>query len=70
MRKSAFALALAFVATLGMIVPSVSAAAGDPLSAGSFRYYFVYYRDPVVLGGCPATAGFNATDTLQVVWGP
>ncbi len=30
MRKSAFALALAFVATLGMIVPSVSAAAGDP----------------------------------------
>ncbi len=30
MRKSAIALALAFVATLGMIVPSVSAAAGDP----------------------------------------
>jgi len=30
LRKSAFALALAFVATLGMIVPAVSAAAGDP----------------------------------------
>ena len=30
MRKSAIALALAFVASLGMIVPSVSAAAGDP----------------------------------------
>jgi flagellar hook assembly protein FlgD len=30
LRKSAIALALAFVATLGMIVPSVSAAAGDP----------------------------------------
>ena len=30
MRKSAIALALALVASLGMIVPSVSAAAGDP----------------------------------------
>ena len=30
MRKSAFALALAFVATLGLIVPSASAAVGDP----------------------------------------
>ena len=30
MRKSAIALALAFVASLGVIVPSVSAAAGDP----------------------------------------
>ncbi len=30
MRKSAIALALAFVASLGLIVPSVSAAAGDP----------------------------------------
>ncbi len=30
MRKSALALALAFVASLGLIVPAVSAAAGDP----------------------------------------
>jgi flagellar hook assembly protein FlgD len=30
LRKSAIALALAFVASLGVIVPSVSAAAGDP----------------------------------------
>ncbi len=47
-----------------------SAALGDPLSPGSVRYYFVYYRDPLVLPGCPASAGFNATDTVQVVWRP
>ncbi len=47
-----------------------SAALGDPLSAGTTRYYFVYYRDPVVLGFCPASAGYNATDTVQVTWRP
>ena len=47
-----------------------SATLGDTLTPGSLRYYFVYYRDPVILGGCPASAGFNATDTLQVVWRP
>ena len=47
-----------------------SAALADPLSPGSKRYYFVYYRDPLVVGGCPASAGFNATDTLQLAWRP
>jgi hypothetical protein len=47
-----------------------SAALGDPLSPGSLRYYFVYYRDPLVVGGCPASAGFNSTDTLQMLWRP
>jgi hypothetical protein len=47
-----------------------SAALGDPLSPGSARYYFVYYRDPFVLGGCPTSLGFNSTDTVQVVWRP
>ena len=47
-----------------------SAALGDPLSPGTLRYYFVYYRDPLVVGGCPLSSGFNATDTLQLVWRP
>lgn len=53
--------------------PSVSArsaALGDPLQAGVWRYYLVYYRDPVVLGGCPALSTFNATPTGGVSWWP
>ena len=49
-------------------ISAQSAALGDPLSAGSRRYYMVYYRDPVVLGGCPSGATFNATQALDVVW--
>lgn len=51
--------------------PSVSAQSatlGDPLSAGSARYYQVYYRDPNVLGGCPASSTFNITQGLIVTW--
>jgi hypothetical protein len=51
--------------------PSVSArsaALGNPISAGQHRYYMVYYRDPIVLGGCPATSTFNATDALDLQW--
>jgi len=28
----------------------------------------VYYRDPGVLGGCPATSTFNVTQQLSVLW--
>jgi hypothetical protein len=28
----------------------------------------VYYRDPVVLGGCSAGSTFNATQTGRVTW--
>ena len=51
--------------------PSVSArsaALGDPIAPGNPRYYFVYYRDPVVLGACPSAATFNATDSVQAFW--
>jgi len=53
--------------------PSVStrsAALGQPIAAGESRGYFVYYRDPTVLGGCPAAATFNATQTGRVTWWP
>ncbi|MBK7641626.1 MAG: hypothetical protein IPJ19_01030 [Planctomycetes bacterium] len=53
--------------------PSVSArhlANGDPLSGGMHRYYQVYYRDPIVLGGCVPTSTYNATDAVDVLWLP
>jgi hypothetical protein len=43
---------------------------GDIIHAGEMRYYLVYYRDPTVLGGCPATSTFNATQTGEVLWWP
>jgi hypothetical protein len=43
----------------------------DPDSGGrSSHYYLVYYRDPIVLGGCPASSTFNATQTGMVTWSP
>jgi Tol biopolymer transport system component len=53
--------------------PSVSArsaARGDVIQPGQSRWYLVYYRDPTVLGGCPATSTFNATQTGEVRWTP
>ena len=47
-----------------------SAAKGNPISAGQSRWYLVFYRDPVVLGGCPASSTFNATQTGAVTWSP
>ena len=47
-----------------------SAALGDAIVLGQSRWYLVYYRDPIVLGGCPAGSTFNATQTGQVVWSP
>jgi hypothetical protein len=51
-------------------IPARSASIGDPISAGQSRWYLVYYRDPIVLGGCSALATFNATNTAEVVWQP
>jgi len=51
-------------------IPTRSANLGDPIGAGQHRWYLVYYRDPVVLGGCPSTSTFNATNTADVLWSP
>jgi hypothetical protein len=51
--------------------PSVharSAALGDTIAPGSSRYYYVYYRDPTVLGGCPSASTFNTTQTARIDW--
>jgi len=53
--------------------PSVSARSaekGDKIAPGESRWYLVYYRDPNVLGMCPASWTFNATQTGQVTWAP
>jgi len=51
-------------------VSTRSAALGDVIQAGQSRWYLVYYRDPIVLGGCSASSTFNATQTGQVTWWP
>lgn len=53
--------------------PSISAKSallGDTIASGSSRSYLVYYRDPTVLGGCPATSTFNASNTGTGTWQP
>lgn len=47
-----------------------SATLGDTIPPGGTRYYVVYYRDNVVLGGCPASSTFNSTQTGRVTWWP
>jgi len=47
-----------------------SAALGDTIQAGQSRWYLVYYRDPLVQGGCPASSTFNATQSGRVDWSP
>jgi Tol biopolymer transport system component len=49
-------------------VSARSAQLGDVISAGQSRWYLVYYRDPNVLGGCPAASTFNATQTARIAW--
>lgn len=51
-------------------VSARSAALGDAIASGTHRYYLVYYRDPVVLGGCAANLTFNATQSLDLLWQP
>jgi Tol biopolymer transport system component len=51
-------------------VSAQSAAKGDPIQPGQPRWYIVYYRDPIVLGGCPSSSTFNATQTGQISWSP
>ena len=51
-------------------VSARSAAQGDRIAAGSSRWYFVAYRDRVVLGGCGRASTFNASQGGRVAWYP
>jgi hypothetical protein len=55
---------------LDLRVSERSAALGNTIVPGTFREYMVYYRDPVVLGGCPSTSTFNGTQGQRIVWAP
>ncbi len=53
--------------------PSVSARSaqrGDTILAGDTRFYLVFYRTPLVQGGCPPSSTFNCTQTGSIVWTP
>ena len=61
------------VSYLGLGVPAVLAGFGVVHGGGlisTSRYYGVYYRDPIVLGGCPAASTFNMTNQLAAYWSP
>jgi len=47
-----------------------SAALGDTIPVAATRHYQVYYRDPVVLGGCSPSLGFNVSQGFDVTWNP
>ena len=49
-------------------VSARSAALGDAIFPGQSRTYAVYYRDPVVLGGCMGGSTFNITQSGSVTW--
>jgi hypothetical protein len=51
-------------------VSARSAARGDVIQPGQSRWYLVYYRDTTVLGGCPSSSTFNATQTGEIAWWP
>jgi len=51
-------------------VSARSATLGVPIQPGQPYTYLVYYRDPIVLGGCSAASTFNATQTGVVSWFP
>jgi Tol biopolymer transport system component len=51
-------------------ISSRCAALGAPIQPGEPHLYLVYYRDSTVLGGCPASSTFNATQTAEISWWP
>ena len=68
--KTAVAGSISAPAAGDLSVSARSAALGDTIAPGSMRYYGVYYRDPTILGGCPAASGFSITQQLSVLWNP
>ncbi len=51
-------------------VSARAAAVGAAIPSGATRYYYVSYRDPVVLGSCPAASTFNLSQAGAVIWRP
>jgi hypothetical protein len=56
---------------MGLCVPPISvrsAALGDVIEAGTYRYYQVDYLDPDPAFCNPAPATFNASNAVMVGW--
>jgi hypothetical protein len=68
--KSAVGGSITAPAAADPTVSARSAALGGPILPSTSRYYGVYYRDPIVLGGCPGSSTFNITNQLAVYWTP
>jgi hypothetical protein len=68
--RSAVAGAVSVPQPADLPVSAASAAKGDPLSPSASRYYMLFYRDPIVLGGCPTASTFNSTTSGAVTWRP
>ncbi|MBK7645474.1 MAG: hypothetical protein IPJ19_21475 [Planctomycetes bacterium] len=43
---------------------------GLPIQPGHTYVYQVFYRDPLVLGACPSSSTFNATQAGTISWWP
>ncbi|MBK7645565.1 MAG: hypothetical protein IPJ19_21455 [Planctomycetes bacterium] len=43
---------------------------GLPIQPGRTYVYQVFYRDPLVLGACPSSSTFNATQAGTISWWP
>jgi Tol biopolymer transport system component len=55
--------------SVGNVPVSVrSAQKGDVIQPGESRWYYVFYRDLIVLGGCPPDSTFNATQAGRIDW--
>jgi archaellum component FlaF (FlaF/FlaG flagellin family) len=57
-------------AALDPTITERSGSLGDPILPGESRWYLVFYRDAVVLGGCPPISTFNSTQTGRIEWSP
>lgn len=68
--KNAVAGSITAPAVGDLSVTARATALGDVLAGGSVRFYGVYYRDPIVLGGCPSASTFNITNQASVTWNP
>lgn len=68
--RSAVAGALSLPQAGDLSLSARSAQLGDTLSAGATREYQAWYRDPIVLGGCAASATWNTSDAGTLGWNP
>jgi hypothetical protein len=62
--------AAAFPSGADPTISARSAQLGFPIPANADRFYAVYYRDPMVLGGCSIWNTFNSTQSYQITWQP